>query len=573
MSGRLSSPQAWSAAKSGRNQWYQIDLGSVQWVGGVATKGRGNYPQWVTKYRIRYSKNGKEWKWAGGKHAPWFKGNHDRNTLKEHVFPHPIKIRFIRIYVVKWHAHVSMRVGLTKCKWPPAPPPPKPPPPPPPWFYTPPHARMPVSFDQVGKYKVCYRLAPVKTPAGPKELSKCPDAACTVEGQSCSAGWCCKNKKWAKGRCPPKPATEIAGNYTQIGAPFVVKPVFPKNWTSVPVNPVAYKPVKVTFTGGAGLQLAPGKDVAKIVSINASCTEKAKPWGGSAEVKNLGPDDSLRATVATANFQFEANGKYKVCYKMQNNEYAQVDDKVLVVNEVMEMSGCMTVGNMPVSEMANPKVQKSFESAISGASGGAPTTTTPKEKCGDEDYMLSYDTLMGEGISAHGKKKGKKGGVVKSSVTFVTSDIPKAFAGKAKAGLTKSVSSGSLLKSVASKAANLGIKLPPPINLGMTVSVKRQPPRPEHSYDPFIPRGVPTFTEPPAPNVTNTSKLNTDTLPISLDPKMKTKTVPAGVFPNVQGKYDTKTGSWLTADDKSKKVDPAAGTSNTDITELGAEFL
>merc|ERR1711981_74139 len=105
----------------------------------------------------------------------------------------------------------------------------------------------------------------------------------------------------------------------------------------------------------------------------------------------------------------------------------------------------MTVGNMPVSAMANPKVQKSFESAISSASGGAPTKTTPKEECGEEEnqYTLSYDTLIGEGNWAAGKKKGKKkGGVVKS-----------------------------LLTSVVSKAANLGIQLPPPVNLGMTVSV------------------------------------------------------------------------------------------------------
>ena len=50
---------AWSAKENDKNQWLQIDLGSVfTRVTGVATQGRYNYNQWVTTYKLQYSKDG-----------------------------------------------------------------------------------------------------------------------------------------------------------------------------------------------------------------------------------------------------------------------------------------------------------------------------------------------------------------------------------------------------------------------------------------------------------------------------------------------------------------------------------
>ena len=49
----------WSAGKKDLFQWLQIDLGSQYTkVTGVATQGRSDEFQWVTKYRLQYSVDG-----------------------------------------------------------------------------------------------------------------------------------------------------------------------------------------------------------------------------------------------------------------------------------------------------------------------------------------------------------------------------------------------------------------------------------------------------------------------------------------------------------------------------------
>ena len=54
--GRLRHPRSWSARTNDVNQWYQIDVGSKYTrVTGVATQGRGDHPQWVTKYKLLHS--------------------------------------------------------------------------------------------------------------------------------------------------------------------------------------------------------------------------------------------------------------------------------------------------------------------------------------------------------------------------------------------------------------------------------------------------------------------------------------------------------------------------------------
>ena len=57
---------SWSARSNDVNQWLQIDLGSRHTeVARVATQGRNDYPQWVSKYKLQYSDDGVNFQYYG----------------------------------------------------------------------------------------------------------------------------------------------------------------------------------------------------------------------------------------------------------------------------------------------------------------------------------------------------------------------------------------------------------------------------------------------------------------------------------------------------------------------------
>ena len=50
---------SWSASKNDLHQWLQVDLGNESTkVTRVATQGRNDYNQWVTKYKLQYRNDG-----------------------------------------------------------------------------------------------------------------------------------------------------------------------------------------------------------------------------------------------------------------------------------------------------------------------------------------------------------------------------------------------------------------------------------------------------------------------------------------------------------------------------------
>ena len=50
---------SWSAVSNDSSQWLQVDLGSQYTkVTRVATQGRDDSPQWVTKYKLQFSNDG-----------------------------------------------------------------------------------------------------------------------------------------------------------------------------------------------------------------------------------------------------------------------------------------------------------------------------------------------------------------------------------------------------------------------------------------------------------------------------------------------------------------------------------
>ena len=53
---------AWSSRTNDKSQWIKVDFGEVNRVTQVASQGRSDYAQWVTRYKVSYSAFGKEFK-------------------------------------------------------------------------------------------------------------------------------------------------------------------------------------------------------------------------------------------------------------------------------------------------------------------------------------------------------------------------------------------------------------------------------------------------------------------------------------------------------------------------------
>ena len=49
---------AWSPSSVDRGQWIQVDLGAITGITGIATQGRADAAQWVTRYKVSHSYDG-----------------------------------------------------------------------------------------------------------------------------------------------------------------------------------------------------------------------------------------------------------------------------------------------------------------------------------------------------------------------------------------------------------------------------------------------------------------------------------------------------------------------------------
>jgi hypothetical protein len=99
---------SWCAGANDGNQWVQVDFLSPVHIKKVATQGRGDATQWVTKYRIGVSLDGYKWNILNKGEA--FDGNFDQFT----VVVHEIEGygRYLRLFPVEWNEHISMRIGV-----------------------------------------------------------------------------------------------------------------------------------------------------------------------------------------------------------------------------------------------------------------------------------------------------------------------------------------------------------------------------------------------------------------------------------------------------------------------------
>ena len=103
----LDSSQAWSALENTAGQWMRLDAGSALLVYGVRVQGRDNHGQRVTAFTVQHGTDDSTWSDVdGGAAFTDASGNLDA------LFATPVMAQYIRITVVSWQGHISMRAGL-----------------------------------------------------------------------------------------------------------------------------------------------------------------------------------------------------------------------------------------------------------------------------------------------------------------------------------------------------------------------------------------------------------------------------------------------------------------------------
>ncbi|KAL9978631.1 hypothetical protein ACROYT_G016168 [Oculina patagonica] len=108
---------AWSAKTNDGKQWLQIDFGELVHVTEVATQGRQDADQWVTKYTLSYSVDGMHLAEYKENSVTWdFPANNDRNTVVKHLLVTAFNARLIRFHPKTYHGHTSMRAEVYGCR-------------------------------------------------------------------------------------------------------------------------------------------------------------------------------------------------------------------------------------------------------------------------------------------------------------------------------------------------------------------------------------------------------------------------------------------------------------------------
>ncbi|XP_031575396.1 uncharacterized protein LOC116308982 [Actinia tenebrosa] len=113
---------AWCAGEEDSNQFLSIDIGYIQVIDRVATQGRHTtgLDSWVTKYSIRYSEDGVDWKWCKTENetVKIFEGNTDYYMVVKNKLPKPVRARYVEVHPRSWQGNLCMRIelyGYTAC--------------------------------------------------------------------------------------------------------------------------------------------------------------------------------------------------------------------------------------------------------------------------------------------------------------------------------------------------------------------------------------------------------------------------------------------------------------------------
>ena len=108
--GMLTDSAGWRSSATNYGQYYTMDLGSVQKVAGVITKGNSNWGWWVKQYNVFVSLD--KVTWTSVDMGKIFNGNTDKTTAVEGRFTETYAARYVRIMPVSWQGVISMRAAV-----------------------------------------------------------------------------------------------------------------------------------------------------------------------------------------------------------------------------------------------------------------------------------------------------------------------------------------------------------------------------------------------------------------------------------------------------------------------------
>ena len=109
VNGKLNSSTCWcpSSADKDKRPWIQVNLKEEKFMTSVTLQGRKDcetYNQYVTKFRVLYSKDGKNFE-----HLEEFKGLTCVTQTQKYWFTIPVFCKAIKIQVLEYNDHPSLR--------------------------------------------------------------------------------------------------------------------------------------------------------------------------------------------------------------------------------------------------------------------------------------------------------------------------------------------------------------------------------------------------------------------------------------------------------------------------------
>ena len=106
INGKLNSSTCWcpSSADKNNHPWIQVNLKNEKYMTSVTLQGRKDGNQYVTKFRVLYSKDG-----VNFEHLEQFPGLSNVSETKKYYFSFPILCRSIRLQVLEYYEHPSLR--------------------------------------------------------------------------------------------------------------------------------------------------------------------------------------------------------------------------------------------------------------------------------------------------------------------------------------------------------------------------------------------------------------------------------------------------------------------------------